>query len=404
MEVVEKLTPAVSSLDGTATRLTLDLARLNIVQKSRASRLPWKGQFSPELIEYLLDVFSKKDDLVLDPFSGSGTVMFECQERGLPSIGVDVNPAAFLLSKASSFARYDKYQRKALIAEASNVVYQLPEIALTKGGSPEAAQALDLISNAVMSAQSKELLELMLMLGISDKRVITPLLLKRGVSLASAFLNDLAHSATAVESHLGDARYLPANCIDIDLVITSPPYINVFNYHQNYRAVLEFLGWMPLKSAVTEIGANRKHRQNRLLTVIQYCLDMYLSIVEMARVLKRGGKLILVVGRSSAVLGNDFYNSEILSKVIAASGKFRISVEASRVFRNRFGVEIVEDVLVATREDVGEPVGLEGARVIGVSALDRALQSRSVRNPSLVEEAINFSSNVTPSAPLGNHF
>ena len=33
----------------------LDQARLNIVVRSRTSRLPWRGQFAPELIDYFMD-------------------------------------------------------------------------------------------------------------------------------------------------------------------------------------------------------------------------------------------------------------------------------------------------------------------------------------------------------------
>ena len=59
-----------------------------------------------------------------------------------------------------------------------------------------------------------------------------------------------------------------------NVVVTSPPYINVFNYHQNYRAILETLGWDLLRVAKSEIGSNRKNRGNRFKTVIQYCLEI----------------------------------------------------------------------------------------------------------------------------------
>ena len=61
----------------------------------------------------------------------------------------------------------------------------------------------------------------------------------------------------------------------IDFVITSPPYINVFNYHQNYRKSVEATGFNVLEVARSEIGSNRKFRSNRFLTVIQYALDIY---------------------------------------------------------------------------------------------------------------------------------
>jgi DNA modification methylase len=78
-----------------------------------------------------------------------------------------------------------------------------------------------------------------------------------------------------IEVHYKDARQAGAMYKNqVDLIITSPPYINVFNYHQNYRAVTEAFDYNILKVAHSEFGSNRKNRGNRLLTVIQYCLDM----------------------------------------------------------------------------------------------------------------------------------
>jgi hypothetical protein len=62
---------------------------------------------------------------------------------------------------------------------------------------------------------------------------------------------------------------------EAELIVTSPPYINVFNYHQNHRAILELLGFdLAATSAASELGSNRKNRGNRFRTVIQYALDM----------------------------------------------------------------------------------------------------------------------------------
>ena len=55
----------------------LSQEKLDVINKTRSNIFDWRGQFTPELIEYLLSVFSKPGDVVADPFSGSGTVLLE---------------------------------------------------------------------------------------------------------------------------------------------------------------------------------------------------------------------------------------------------------------------------------------------------------------------------------------
>ena len=60
---------------------------------------PYKGRYYPQLIKPLLNATAKQGDVILDPFCGCGTTLLECYLSRMSSIGVDLNPIAFFISK-----------------------------------------------------------------------------------------------------------------------------------------------------------------------------------------------------------------------------------------------------------------------------------------------------------------
>ncbi|MFM6278995.1 MAG: DNA methyltransferase, partial [Dolichospermum sp.] len=49
--------------------------------------------YSPNLVRFFIDLFKiTKNDFVVDPFSGRGTTIIECQKHGIKALGVEINP------------------------------------------------------------------------------------------------------------------------------------------------------------------------------------------------------------------------------------------------------------------------------------------------------------------------
>ena len=152
-------------------------------------------------------------------------------------------------------------------------------------------------------------------------------------------------STHRIEAIHSDARNTLMADSSVNLVVTSPPYINVHNYHQQYRASMESLRWNLLEVAKSEIGSNRKFRSNRFITVVQFCLDIAQALRELLRVCDSDARIIFIVGRESKVRKTKIYNGEIVAEIAHKAFGYNLVLRQERVFTNRFGQNIYEDIL-----------------------------------------------------------
>jgi DNA methylase len=83
--------------------------------------------FSDQFVGQILEAFSvSTEEVVLDPFCGTGTTMVECAKYGVPSIGVDANPFAVFAANAKCSFNLDP---DALMRAAARVEDRYREIA-----------------------------------------------------------------------------------------------------------------------------------------------------------------------------------------------------------------------------------------------------------------------------------
>lgn len=321
---------------------------LDVVAKERVSAFPWRGQFTPGLVGVLLDTYAQAGATVLDPFSGSGTTLAEATRRGMAAVGTEVNPAALELARVFTLTELVPQERKAVMEQVRE---RFTECILRGEHSLFGAEYGDVNEEVVTiyenasSAYEANLIAVTIMLAMGDKRTLEATRLERALKQVSDVVTGLSSEVVPCSVHLADARRLPVAEDSVDLIITSPPYINVFNYHQNYRPAIESLGWNVLSAAKTEIGSNRKHRQNRFLTVVQYAQDISLAMREFQRVCRPGARAIIVIGRESKVRGISFANGEIVGCLAEVLPGIEFVRWQERSFTNRFGEKIYEEVL-----------------------------------------------------------
>jgi len=352
--------------------------RLNIEDRQRTNLFPWNGQFSPQLIEVLLQEYSKPGAKVLDPFMGSGTVLYEAGRLGLSAFGSEINPAAFKFARTYSLINSTPQRRAKLISElevnlADLIHDNLPLFQKRTKFIPaqEGNFAATLLERyrAYNEKESKHLFEAFLLLLDFQTKKLDSSRIKTIWNRFKETILELPYSSPSIQVANCDARDLDLKNGEIDLVITSPPYINVFNYHQQFRPSVEAMGWDLLEVARSEIGSNRKHRGNRLLTVTQYILDMTQVLREVCRVCKTSSRIIYVVGRESNVRKTRFLNGEIVANIATNALGLRLDRRQERVFKNRFGAMIFEDILHFTHPPKQITDSLDISRNIAKHAL-----------------------------------
>jgi len=334
--------------------------RLNLKDRTRTSVLPWKGQFTPELIDVLLGAYANAEAIVLDPFVGSGTTLIECGRTTRMAYGYDVNTAAAYSARTAELINIPRHERERLFHDVAALLteqleqFRQPDLFTWMHERQPGRDFASTVNSLFGTCHGARHVETILMnvvmqaMGENGRGLDADVLFSSFARYRNTCSN-LPYSASPLYAAQGDARCVPLDNETIDLIITSPPYINVFNYHQNYRKALEFVGLAPLNAAPSEIGANRKHRGNRLWTVIQYCLDMREALIEAHRVLRPASKMVMVVGRESTVLGHRFENGKALYCIAIGSAGFSLLRRHERAFTNRFGEHIFEEIFVLTK-------------------------------------------------------
>jgi len=376
----------MGALEGLALRFSApdidrahDQEKLDLSRRSRTSLFPWRGQFSPDLVAVLME--DLPSGLIVDPFVGSGTTLYEASRTGMEAVGAEINPAALCFAVLSELSSQPLESRTELGRRAAAALG--PQTGGPVGGlfaesnmfgtQSGPAMLRSVLSELTDCPEAADLVRAALLLAMGQTSTVEVTSWAAELTRVRRLVEGLPRTSGRRRAIGADARRLPLDDGAAVAAVTSPPYINVFNYHQHYRPAVELMGAGSLSVAQAELGSNRKHRQNRFLTVVQYAMDMADALVELRRVLADGGVAKVVVGRESNVRRVPFRNGELLATLAEGSGAFTVERWQERRFTTRFGESIFEDLLTLRRNRDLRPVTGFDCRAAGAWTLERAI-------------------------------
>lgn len=298
---------------------------------------PYTAKFIPQIPRRLIEMYApKSEDKILDPFCGSGTTLVEAKLAGRPSMGVDINPLAIMISKAKTrpiteaqiegfmswlhelkteevskfralkvyFSDDRDWFRGDVLGQIEVVLEKIKEIEdFDTRNSVRVALSSILkgVSNARMDRVIPTLPRQPAYIDHKHyRRVVNNLSreinvfarlflkLKRMQSRLRLFLSKATNARAFVV--LGDARRLDELKSDflrkesIKLVVTSPPYWSAFDYGKMHKLSIELF---KLKSESFEADIGQK----------DFLREMDRVFEQISEYLMRRGKFCLILGR-----------------------------------------------------------------------------------------------------------
>ncbi len=276
------------------TTLNLNWGEKDLPERRRTKHVhrlhPYLGKFIPQLVEIFIRKFGP--ELVCDPFAGSGTTLVEAGALGVDSFGVDVSPFNCLLTKVKT----DTYDLQHLQGEIGDILHRSDEGSQDQSGlfehqehnvlleptdyvqnwfAEQAQEELLCYCSLIPEYQYSDVLKIILSRSARSARLVRhdeldfPKEPQRGpyecrkhgrictpVQEARKFLRRYSKDtmrrirnfskirneskATVVCGDSREVEFPPA-----DLIVTSPPYVGLIDYHEQHRYAYELLSLLP---------------------------------------------------------------------------------------------------------------------------------------------------------------
>ena len=286
---------------------------------------PYVGKMKSGMARVLINLYSRRGDIVLDPFSGSGVVPLEAALAGRCAWANDLSPYAYVLTRGKLEA---PGSRKVAIERAKALI----DAAEQDAPSVDLTVILEWVREFFHPDTLREVLTAFRILRQQEDHFLTSCLLGILHHVRPGFLSYpashlvpylrknkyppdefpemyayrdlrsrlLAKVKRAYRRHLlpvgweqrqyrvwqTNTMSLPIEDETVDAIISSPPYFGALDYARDNRLRLWFLGCEDWKELDASLTANSK----------VYLPQMSVCLQEMYRVLKPGSYCVLILG------------------------------------------------------------------------------------------------------------
>jgi site-specific DNA-methyltransferase (cytosine-N4-specific) len=314
---------------------------------------PYSAKYIPQIPYRLVSKFTKKNELVLDNFMGSGTTLVESKLLGRNAIGIDVNPLACLISKVKTTTI-----QKSTLVEISKILILLKEDIINLRGNTvffnnsEKRQTIDnsmsktlllhlhpniskwyhqnviyellAIKSRIDTVENKDVKDFLLVSLSSILRSVsnatsgfgnlminkqappkTRIYEKFVLAVRDMLKNMSEFNKVATNSNIRivnhDSRRLEfINDETIDFICTHPPYMAAVPYAEYQKLSLWWLGFSQYELEKRLIGG----RRSRADTPDRFFHDINMALMEMKRILRKKKYCCIIIG-------NPVYNGKI---------------------------------------------------------------------------------------------
>jgi DNA modification methylase len=353
-------------------------------------------KFIPQVPKWAIEKYTKENDLVLDCFAGSGTTLVEAVMLKRNALGVDFDKLSQLLclTKTKLLTKKEilniKEMLNDLFLKNKNIEHQLPDLHnIEHWFCLETIQELSNLKNNIDSISNKNIKNFFLVCFASiikkvsnadensPKPYVSSRFKKKKYFVKELFLKAVNNYVEVFEKNqnvkLGSTKIISQDARNIgnkdlknkiDLAVTSPPYINAFDYVRSLRLENAWLGFFGDSNISTikknqigteTIGADLYKKEilktgiksldkilikislldkKRAYVVLKYFQDMEANIISVKNLLKVNAHYVIVVG-DSVIRDIEVPTHKILIEIAEKNG-LMLENTFSYIIKNRY--------------------------------------------------------------------